>query len=380
MNFYKFFFLLSLVFIVRKAECQREVYLPNAPYIGEMVIHENFLYTEISDSQENIWNIVRYDLTDENPTSSIIYSSNEIIGDLAINGNSLYFNTVTQSNETQYQSSIQVIDLLNLDNDPEIILESEFIPLNIKIHQNKMYISGTDKSTEFDIDLQSLLVYQLDSLEQGPIIIADSLNIVDLDIYDSKLIFYEGDNESNIFTYETEVEFLVKVFGAFNEIAIRDNELYLPNNTLTQDGTITGQILKIDLDKLEYEAIVVSDEVCGPVNIEVHNNFLYVFESGIPPFCPRQISKINLDDEITSTIQIHEENNLIVYPNPSADFLYVQDKEPCTYNIFSLDGKHILSGELGIDKKININDIPTGLFYISFKDGSTAKFQKINSN
>lgn len=383
MNLSKFLMFFTLIFFTQKVVCQKEIYLSNPPFFQEMEVHQNFLYFGENDILNDSTQLCRYDLTNENPEKTTIFTLEGQITDLTAISHFLYFTVISKNNANHLKATIQVIDLLNLDNPPEIVLEPDYIPINIKAYENSLFLSKSDIS-ELDsckvvgTEVQKLLKLQLNNLEEEPIVIADSLAIVDLDIHDGSLIFYER-NKRSIFKYESEIEFLVSVIGAINEIAVRDNELYLADNSFDPFIGVKGGILKLDLNNLEDEPILFSDDVTSPISVEVYNNNLYVYGLELDT-CPGEICRFNLDDETTSTIQIHEENNLIVYPNPSADFLYLQNKEPCTYNIFSLDGKHILSGELGLDKKINITDIPTGLFYISFKDGSTAKFQKINRN
>jgi hypothetical protein len=379
MNTIKYIFILLLIFVTLEVKCQREVYLSNPSFTRVLITYQNYLLVRAFDSQSERHNIVMYDLLDIEPEGNVIFSSDETISDLVIYGDSLYF-----SISNRLESSIQVIDLMYPDNEPEVLLEVDFNPILLTVIQNRLFVSAADSTTEFDSSIQRLLEYDLGALDHGPILIADSLNIVDLDIYDDELIFYEGESES-IFIYDTEIEFLFNVLEAFNgsvainDVAIRGNELFLPNSVWTP-FIRSGEILKVDLSKLENGISVFSDEVCLPHSVAVNDSFIYVLEQGIFEFCPKVVSRINLDDEITSVSQIRGGNDIIVYPNPVADVLFVQDKEAGDYKIFNLDGKQVLSGILDLNKQINLTVIPNGFYYILFDDGSTAKFQKINGN
>jgi len=80
---------------------------------------------------------------------------------------------------------------------------------------------------------------------------------------------------------------------------------------------------------------------------------------------------------MVSTTNFQEENSLVLYPNPTADMLHLQDKTG-VYSIFNLLGQKILSGNLSLGSAIDVNAISSGWYIILFEDGTTARFQKFN--
>lgn len=61
-----------------------------------------------------------------------------------------------------------------------------------------------------------------------------------------------------------------------------------------------------------------------------------------------------------------------LYPNPVEDILYVSSQQQLSsekYTVFDVNGKSVLSGELGFNNQININHLNAGFYFLSLNQG-----------
>lgn len=79
----------------------------------------------------------------------------------------------------------------------------------------------------------------------------------------------------------------------------------------------------------------------------------------------------------TSTSTIHSNQDVIVYPNPSTDFIRVTESYGIiSYTIYTLDSKPIQTGTISNNGEINIKSLITGMYFIQFDNGNPLKFIK----
>jgi hypothetical protein len=72
-------------------------------------------------------------------------------------------------------------------------------------------------------------------------------------------------------------------------------------------------------------------------------------------------------------------NYFRIYPNPCNDHLFIESKsESGSFKIFDPLGREILKGMLNDPKNtINLNEIPSGSYYIEIDSGAKKEFFKI---
>ena len=86
-----------------------------------------------------------------------------------------------------------------------------------------------------------------------------------------------------------------------------------------------------------------------------------------------QDSNIELDcnRNFTSSIQQVEDLDLVVYPNPVIDLLYLNLSESwntSSYKITTSEGQQILAGQIDSNKTLNLSVLPTGLYILSLSN------------
>ncbi len=380
MQFLKYIFFFTFICIAQYAFCQAEIFIPNiqSGKTSQMGSFQNFLI--IDTYENNTSRLIMYNTDKEEPEGTIIFSTEERIVDFDICEHILYFTSINSG-----VSTLKKIDLLDLDKYPELIPLDGFSPLFIAMNSNRFFISGNISGLPINGRVQSLLEISLDSLEKESFVIADSIEIRDLQMYADTLLILNNifsSSSIDLFQYASEYKFLTNISRPINDMAIRGNELFLPVASGSLIDSCKAEILKLDLTDVESGADVFTKEFRVPLNVEVNNSHLYAYESNsLCSQLPQQISRLNLDSTIISSTSNQEEKVLLtLYPNPTTDVLIVQDKEPSAYRIYGIDGKLMLDGKVALDRSIDVQTLPTGLFSILFEDGTTARFQKINHN
>ena len=70
--------------------------------------------------------------------------------------------------------------------------------------------------------------------------------------------------------------------------------------------------------------------------------------------------------------------NLIVYPNPSSDFIYLNTDFVMDYTVYNSIGQKIAEGKT--DREINISDLQLGVYYFRFKKDNQTTIRKVIKN
>ena len=108
--------------------------------------------------------------------------------------------------------------------------------------------------------------------------------------------------------------------------------------------------------QIKQDLLSISDRYNNP-----DNDYGY----GIPDF-----SQYNLN-----SIKKIEQKNKLVYPNPASDYAYLNFDKDVDFQIFTLDGKLVLSGK-SQQKKINFSSLTKGIYF--FKVGGMIQKLEVN--
>ena len=99
--------------------------------------------------------------------------------------------------------------------------------------------------------------------------------------------------------------------------------------------------------QIKQDLLSISDRYNNP-----DNDYGY----GIPDFSQYNLNKI----------KTLEQKKTLVYPNPASGFLFIKSKNITDYQIFTFDGRVILSGK-SQQNKIDVSNLPNGIYF--FKSG-----------
>ena len=100
--------------------------------------------------------------------------------------------------------------------------------------------------------------------------------------------------------------------------------------------------------QIKQDLLSISDRYNNP-----DNDYGY----GIPDFSQYNLNKIKTIDQ----------KNILVYPNPASENIFIKSKNDTDYQIFTFDGKVVLSGQ-SQQNKIDVSTLPSGIYF--FKTGN----------
>lgn len=107
------------------------------------------------------------------------------------------------------------------------------------------------------------------------------------------------------------------------------------------------------------------------------NGFLMVDDGDNIPFSfpLSDIRKILFSG--ATSVETIESDHIRIYPNPATSFLRISSdlNSDSRYQIFSIDGRLLMSGACKQEETINISRLPKGLYLIKV-DGKTLKISK----
>jgi hypothetical protein len=82
-------------------------------------------------------------------------------------------------------------------------------------------------------------------------------------------------------------------------------------------------------------------------------------------------------DQSLSFDEFETNNKIKLFPNPVSDIISISGvKDNVDYKIFNLSGTEIYNGTFSYNGKIDIKNIPSGLYFFKFQNGNTIKLVK----
>lgn len=107
------------------------------------------------------------------------------------------------------------------------------------------------------------------------------------------------------------------------------------------------------------------------------NGYLYIDDGNTVPYS-FQVSMIRkMLFAAPVSIDEIETPDFKIYPNPANNFIKISSNRPeISYQIFTMDGRLIMTGSCGNEENINISALSKGLYLIKV-DGQTFKISKL---
>ncbi len=174
-----------------------------------------------------------------------------------------------------------------------------------------------------------------------------------------------------IFYYFTTFEDSLAMFASFYHW--NNNYGYNPNfNCITNMNTVSGQ-KDIYLQYLEgfgiFKKVIFRGNAGGGATEEDRHFYHNFFKIGNDTFgTPLNLKVLSLNDKLSN-------NELIIYPNPSASGQFnIQTNEKINWEIYSLDGKLIISGT---KNNIDLSKCNKGIYFLKLNMKGTIYFKKL---
>jgi len=295
-----------------------EVFVVDLPGFQEDYVDleylQNNLYLLIKPVSGN-QKILKVDITSLNPQVSEIANEINLLSASGISGDGENLYTIVNTFEAQYPlQNIKIYKYNTLNQEVSLLLdiETDFTFGKPYVIGSKMYFAGLNSIFRIDLDDPSFSVSE------------------------------------NFYTHhQTRI--------ASNK---ENNHLFKINST-GNDASLTILDVSQDSANILFQAI----GVFSSDGLEYyHNGFVYYGNFRRP---------INYS-EILSTQENKPNNLLKIFPNPVNSYLQIDNqKEKLNFEIYDSIGKKILSGELRIGEKINVNRLKTGQYILKIKKNTS---------
>lgn len=116
----------------------------------------------------------------------------------------------------------------------------------------------------------------------------------------------------------------------------------------------------------------------GKLYFDSDNLYLKLDATTTPTTIPVAIiQKITFGETLSNNTFGENNNNLVLYPNPSSDVFRIKSdtNEDLKINIYSLQGQLVHQGNYQSDEAINVSNLSSGLYLVQV-NGLTIKFSK----
>jgi len=354
---------LVLAFVYFTSYSQVTPYIEDLPYACEMFEYKDQLYFttfERIDDVTVIGKLAKVDLLANDPVVENLLEISEVFSGLFILNDELYY--------TLFDGySIYKLNLENINDEPEIFIDSLFYTRDLEIVDSKLFVVASLDYLYFP----NVYAFNLDSLENEPVrlfqgfeplrILPTEDHVYISSRWDDKIYRVDLDDPD----YSTEL-FIDSLFGPIALLKL-DDELYITDNL--DRGDADGRMLKVDLNDPDREVVHFTDGFVGHHELVYHNNYIYVSE-----VFGNKISRI----ELPFSTGVTTKNNLIknIYPNPTDDYLKIIGKENLQYDIYSLSGVKVQYGVIDEDANVDVSNLQSGMYILNTSDGGVTKFQK----
>lgn len=110
-------------------------------------------------------------------------------------------------------------------------------------------------------------------------------------------------------------------------------------------------------------------------NFTGEDNFTYKSNDGIED---SNMATVTISVEVVLSVTENLFDNLLVHPNPSSNFIYLNTNYSLDYIIYNPIGQKISEGNTNYE--IDISNLQSGVYYISFKKDSQTTIRKVIKN
>jgi hypothetical protein len=321
----------------------QEIVVSSLTDTGRLFLSGNILYYSHEDKVSFI------DITESNPTSTLLISGLSNPTGMALKDNFLYV--------AQYDAD-NIIKLdLSLPNPIPIVVTSFSSNYNmLVIVDNVIYYTNNQVGAVLQYDITTDTASGLVPGLNGPIGITHKDGLLYIgDAGDGKIYTFEIANPS---AGVTEIASgLDRPIG----IEFKEDELYIADFD-------DQKIVKFNITN---NPIIIEDVITNldlPGDIALSENIIYIMED-------TRISKY----ELTLSIDEFDFSKTRLYPNPANHNIGIAGiKEKTFYNIYESVGRKISQGELSPNQKIDVSNLYSGSYFVKLKSESrTFRFIKI---
>ncbi len=308
--------------------------------------------------------ISKIDISSASPSiTNVLSGLNEPEG-LLLNGNELYF---SQAGSNKI-SKIDITATIPVITDVVTGLSE---PGYLALNGNELYISELGAGKISKIDITSSL-----PTSATDVIIGLSLPL-DLEFNGNDLYFTQVDaNKVSRININNPSSTLIDVVTGLSkplQLELVGNDLFITEND-------ANKISKIDVTtSFPANAIDVLTGINSGGIIADANNLFFDKRSSTSVGLG-EISKIDVSSLTLSSFEsvvADNHNKYYIYPNPAVDYILVSGADNNgNYRIYNVLGMTILNESFSNTNKIDVSDLPKGMYILNYNDSNTFKFIK----
>ncbi|WP_052467057.1 T9SS type A sorting domain-containing protein [Psychroserpens damuponensis] len=197
------------------------------------------------------------------------------------------------------------------------------------------------------------------------------------------------------------INLIGKNTGAAVQMVVYDDDGGAPNNLIVEssigtvgEGRVTLPVDPIVLQPGTYWVMAIydtpGDHTYGTESISANaiSHFSYTFGNPAPnnasafstiPFGREYNYFLDIEcgGDTLSTPEFGVENRIVLYPNPSSNFISISGlKQEMKFTLHDQLGRIIMNSTINNNESISVQHLNTGLYFVRFENGKTKKFIK----
>lgn len=191
-------------------------------------------------------------------------------------------------------------------------------------------------------------------------------------------ILFEGDNGTDgdqLYAYDPTADTLANISNIGGDNAAHD-----PSDYVEYDGYLyySGEdetdnkkhLFRTDASTVEQ----LDDTIIDVDDLAVLNDVIY-FEGDEDGVTGNELYSFDPETLSVTTVTV-ESTKLVLYPNPVTDAFYVKGADSGKYQIFSIKGQLVQSGDFTEGQSIGVNLVP-GVYFVQINNGEKTTTKKV---
>lgn len=338
----------------------------------DMEIFNNEIYISVTSAGK----IVKVSLAAPNsPVVDVVTGLTSPVG-LKVVGNELYFLQHNNLLGTPSSGKLSKINLAVSNSSVVDLYSGLMYPVEIDVNGTNVYVSEAFKDSNDDLISMQISLINLSGTPSKTVLNNQFYSLDDFEFKDNALYMIEWSGveaagstrllklDVTNGTAGTPIEYYVDTPGkAFYKGEIYNNYLYL--NTDTSQGVVDRmdltsaiQIPSVAITGFDFNG---NTPYIGEMIADGNNNLYFFADYYNGTTSTYLLYKANLSSLATQDFE--KSPKVTLHPNPTSDFISFSNLEDSSeYQIISIDGKVVKTGNTNADEKINISHFTTGVY------------------
>ncbi|MCX7743161.1 MAG: T9SS type A sorting domain-containing protein [Flavobacteriales bacterium] len=137
------------------------------------------------------------------------------------------------------------------------------------------------------------------------------------------------------------------------------------NTNYSADGIVYFYLPNV----IQYQSIKDFD-------IQPDGKVIFVASSFVPVTRPCFIGRMLMNEQPVAGIDESSLSELTLYPNPTTDFIQLNNTQPMQIQILDISGKVVMQSLIQPNARISVEALSNGMYFISTENGASLKFIK----